>query len=314
MPSEECFCYRSGVGPLPKAEHSNLHPITDQIPARCFRNARHPTAMANLRFRQFFQRSLLLLASLGWVLGFTGCATHPETGVRKTSTTFSCVVLDAGHGGHDSGARSRKGVLVKDLTLDVIRRLAPKLRAAGLRTVLTRNSDVFIPLDRRVEISEREHSAVFLSVHFNDAGRRQVAGMESYYFSGESKRFSQRLVGALAEGTSAPNRGSREARFRVLRCNVNPAVLVECGYLSSRREAGLLEQPKYREKIATALAEAIIKQRGGPVRSPGQAPVIPQNAASLGGGSGAHSPLPAPGLAGSLRLQESASTHIPPGT
>jgi hypothetical protein len=69
--------------------------------------------MANLRFRQFFQRSFLFLASLGWVLGFTGCATHPENGVRKTSTTFTCVVLDAGHGGHDSGARSRKGLLEK---------------------------------------------------------------------------------------------------------------------------------------------------------------------------------------------------------
>jgi len=270
--------------------------------------------MANLRFRQFFQRSFLFLASLGWVLGFTGCATHPENGVRKTSTTFTCVVLDAGHGGHDSGARSRKGLLEKDLTLDVIRRLAPKLRAAGLRTVLTRNSDVFIPLDRRVEISEREHSAVFLSVHFNDAGRRQVAGMESYYFSGESRKLSQRLVNALAEATGAPNRGSREARFRVLRCNINPAVLVECGYMSSRHEAGLLEQPKYREKIATALAEAIVKQRGGPVRSPNQMPVILENAASLG--SGSQGPLlpSAPDLAGSLRSLERPGLDLPPRT
>jgi N-acetylmuramoyl-L-alanine amidase len=215
------------------------------------------------------------------MLCLTGCATHPETGVRKTSTNFTCVVLDAGHGGHDSGARSRKGLLEKEITLDVIRRLAPKLRAAGLRTVLTRNSDAFIPLDRRVEISEREHSAVFLSVHFNDTGRKQVAGVETYYFSGESRRFSQRLVSTLAEGTGAPNRGSREARFRVLRCNVNPAVLVECGYLSNRSEAGLLEQQKYREKIAAALAEAIVKQRGGPVYAPSPKPDLPQNAASL---------------------------------
>ena len=268
--------------------------------------------MANFRFRQFFQRSLLFLASLCWVLSFTGCATHSKTGVRKTSTTFTCVVLDAGHGGHDSGARSRKGLLEKDLTLDVIRRLAPKLRAAGLRTVLTRNSDVFIPLDRRVEISERENPAVFLSVHFNDAGRRQVAGMESYYFSGESRRFSQRLVGALAEATGAPNRGSREARFRVLRCNVNPAVLVECGYMSSRREVGLLEQPKYREKIATALAEAIVKQRGGPVRAPNHVPVIPQNAASLGSSAPSHSPPQNLVLSGSPHAQERIGPDHPP--
>lgn len=241
--------------------------------------------MVNFRFKQVFPSSYLLLASLCGLLFLSGCASHPETGVRKTSTNFTCVVLDAGHGGHDSGARSRKGLLEKEITLDVIRRLAPKLRAAGLRTVLTRNSDVFIPLDRRVEISEHEHSAVFVSVHFNDAGKKQVAGVESYFFSGESRRFSQRLVNALADVTGAANRGSREARFRVLRCNVNPAVLVECGYLSSRREVGLLEQPKYREKIATALAEAIVKQRGGPVPPAAQKPDLPQNAASLGAGA-----------------------------
>lgn len=238
--------------------------------------------MATNHLSYIFRSSLLFLATLVCGLGLTGCATHSETGVRKTSTTFTCVVLDAGHGGHDSGARSRKGLLEKDITLDVVRRLAPKLQAAGLRTVLTRKTDVFIPLDRRVEISEREHSAVFLSVHFNDTSRRQISGMESYYFSEESRRFSQRLVAALARGTGAPDRGSRVARFRVLRCNLNPAVLVECGYLSNRNESALLTDARYREKIAVALADAIVKQRGGPVRPPGQPPALPQNAAALG--------------------------------
>jgi len=65
---------------------------------------------------------------------------------------------------------------------------------------------------------------------------------------------------------------------------------VECGYLSSRREVSLLEQPKYRENIATSLAEAIIKQRGGPVPAAGQKTDLPQNAASLGAGLQATSP------------------------
>jgi N-acetylmuramoyl-L-alanine amidase len=229
-------------------------------------------------------RPFLLSTLCGF--GIIGCSTPRETGVRQTSTTFTCVVLDAGHGGHDSGARSRRGLLEKDITLDVVRRLEPKLRAAGLRTVLTRKSDVFIPLDRRVDISDEEHSAVFLSVHFNDSGRRKISGMESYYFSEESRRFSQRLVTTLSRVTGAPDRGSRVARFRVLRNNLNPAVLVECGYLSSRPESALLADPRYREKIATALAEAIVKQRGGPVLPKGGAPEnpqpIPQSPASLG--------------------------------
>jgi N-acetylmuramoyl-L-alanine amidase len=238
--------------------------------------------MATNHLTYILRNPLLFVTTLACVFGMTGCATRSETGVRKTSTTFTCVVLDAGHGGHDSGARSRKGLLEKDITLDVVRRLAPKLQAAGLRTVLTRNADVFIPLDRRVEISEREHSAVFLSVHFNDTSRRQISGMESYYSSEEARRFSQRLVTALARVTGAPDRGSRVARFRVLRDNLNPAALVECGYLSNRNESALLADARYREKIAVALADAVVKQRGGPVRPAGQPSAVPQNAAALG--------------------------------
>lgn len=253
------------------------HPGTEQGPSRFQLKKPHSVVVAGLRFLRIFRGSLFLPAPLFILLFLAGCATKPETGVRKTSSTFTTVVLDAGHGGHDSGARSRKGVLEKDLALDVIRRLAPKLKAAGFHTVLTRGTDVFIPLDRRVQISDREDPAVFVSVHFNDAGRRQVAGMESYYFSTESRRFSQRLVDSLAQATGAPNRGAREARFRVLRCNHNPAVLVECGYLSSRKEAGLIEQPKYRERIATGLAEAIIRQRGGPLSASGTGPTNPKS-------------------------------------
>lgn len=242
---------------------------------------KHPEGISHLNFVIRSRTFIPFALAAFWIIGLTGCSSPTKPGVRKTSTTFTCVVLDAGHGGHDSGARSRRGLLEKDLTLDVVRRLAPKLRAAGFRTVLTRNSDVFIPLDRRVDISEKERSAVFLSVHFNDTSRRKVSGMESYYFSEESRRFSQRLVNTLAKVTGAPDRGSRVARFRVLRNNINPAVLVECGYLSNRAESTLLADPRYREKIASALAEAIVKQRGGPLLpkavSPGDPQTIPQN-------------------------------------
>ena len=258
----------------------NTKPIEDSENSLQKSDLRVSTAMADLC--PIIRMRLLLTWSFCVLFCMSGCSTSRESGVRKTSTTFTRIVLDPGHGGHDLGARSRKGLQEKDIALDVVQRLEPKLRTAGLRTVLTRNSDVFIPLDRRVELSDREQSAVFLSVHFNDAGRKQVSGMESYYFSEESRRFAQRLVSTLSRGTGAPDRGSRVARFRVLRNNLNPAVLVECGYLSSRTEAALLSQPAYREKIATALAEAIIKQRGGPVQTPAQKLTLPQNVASLG--------------------------------
>jgi N-acetylmuramoyl-L-alanine amidase len=206
----------------------------------------------------------LLLAAVAFLLGACAEIETPR-GVRKTSRTFTTVVLDAGHGAHDSGARTRRGTLEKDLALDVVLRVAPKLRAAGFNTVLTRKRDVFITLDDRVRISDRYENAVFVSVHFNDAGRKQVSGVESYYFSPESKQMAERMVRVLAGTTGAENRNARVARFRVLRMAQNPAVLMECGYITTTREAVLIVQPAYREKIAEGLARGIIQQRGGPL-------------------------------------------------
>lgn len=215
-------------------------------------------------------KPLAMIRALGLAataLLLSACAAPEGTpGVRNTSRTFTTVVLDAGHGAHDSGARIRRGALEKDLALDVVLRLAPKLRAAGFKTVLSRKTDVFIPLDGRVDISNDQHNAVFVSVHFNDAGRKPVIGVESYYFSPESCRMAERMVRLLSQTTGSPNRGHRVARFRVLRMNQNPAVLMECGYLTTAREADWISQPAYREKIAVGLARGIIEQRGGPLR------------------------------------------------
>jgi N-acetylmuramoyl-L-alanine amidase len=193
---------------------------------------------------------------------------HEKPAVRKTSRTFTTVVIDPGHGGHDSGARARNGLLEKNLALDIALRLEPKLRAAGFRTVLTRRSDVFIELNRRSYISGQYENAVFVSIHLNDCRRRAVWGVESYYFSEESKRMSHLLVHTLAAGIQSPDRGPRVARFRVLRTNENPAVLMECGYMSSPRESALLSNAGYRERIAECLAGGIIAQRGGPLLRP----------------------------------------------
>ena len=215
-----------------------------------------------------FSRVFRVLGTVGIVLGLGACAA-PDVAhtVRNTSRTFTTVVLDAGHGAHDSGTRTRSGYLEKDAALDVTLRLNRKLKDAGFRTVLTRGRDVFIPLDGRVEISNDQQNAVFVSVHFNDAGRKPVSGVESYYFSPESAQMAQRMVRVLANVTNAPNRGARTARFRVIRSNENPAVLMECGYMTTRSEAALICQAEYRERIAEGLFRGITEQRG--VRSLG---------------------------------------------
>src|SRR5690349_12114308 len=97
-------------------------------------------------------KKLCLLFPL--ILLLAGCA----TGVKNTSRTFQTVVVDAGHGGKDSGMRSRRGGAEKNNTLDVAQRLEPKLRDAGFKTVMTRKGDYFVELNDRAAISNRQHN------------------------------------------------------------------------------------------------------------------------------------------------------------
>jgi N-acetylmuramoyl-L-alanine amidase len=200
-------------------------------------------------------KSLLLLLPLA--LFMAGCA----SGVRDTTRTFRTVVIDAGHGGKDSGATSRRGGAEKNDTLDVAQRLEPKLQAAGFRTVMTRKGDYFVELNDRAAISNRQSNAIFLSIHFNDSPRRRIRGIEVYYNAACAIPLARRLEESLAP--LSRSRGVMHANFRVLRRNKYPAVLVECGFLSNPREAARCSTPQFREAVASRLADALAAQRSG---------------------------------------------------
>lgn len=223
----------------------NIAPSIGQPPSDRKSGATHPW----LRF----------IAALSLVAFLSGCA----GGVKDTSRTFQTVVIDAGHGGRAIGTSSRWGGLEKTLALDVARRLEPKLRRAGFRTVMTRRSDVDVSLERRAAISNRQRNAIFVSIHFNEAGARRIHGAETYYKSRIAYALARRVQGAVASLPGASSRGVKTANFRVLRLNRYPAVLVECGFLSNPAEARRCANPAYREKLADALAAAIIAQRRG---------------------------------------------------
>ncbi|MDQ6656277.1 MAG: N-acetylmuramoyl-L-alanine amidase [Verrucomicrobiota bacterium] len=209
-------------------------------------------------------RTVAQFSLLAGLAALTSCSTTSEvTNQRNTSRTFTTVVVDAGHGGKDTGAYRRYGPPEKLVTLDVAQRLNRKLRESQFRTVMTRNSDVFIPLDERVAIGNRQQNAIFVSVHFNDSGRRGVRGFETYYNSRYAQSLAQRIQSRLLTVPRAANRGVRTARFRVLRNATYPSVLVECGFLSNRREAAEASSAAYREMLADRICEAIVEERYG---------------------------------------------------
>src|SRR5437667_10454178 len=183
-------------------------------------------------------RQVTRLIAIAFFASLAACSTFTTTGVKNTSKTFNTVVVDAGHGGKDSGAYRRYGPAEKIVALDVAQRLNRKLRESQLKTVMTRSSDVFIPLDERVEIENEQKNASFVSIHFNDSRRRGIRGFETYYHSGASFDLASRIQQKLMTIPNSANRGIHTANFRVLRNATCPAVLVACGFWSSRDESG----------------------------------------------------------------------------
>jgi len=184
----------------------------------------------------------------------------------SASRKFTTVVIDAGHGGFDRGGVPGQRVAEKNMTLDVSQRLGKKLRAAGYKVVLTRDSDVFVPLGERVRLANRYSNAIFVCVHFNSAARVGANGIETYYYSNASAELAANIHRQLVAGTTTENRGIRRRGYYVLRRASVPAVLVECGFLTNPDEARLVLQSSYRERLAERMADGIMGKRASHIR------------------------------------------------
>lgn len=200
-------------------------------------------------------------------------------GHRPGPKGFKTVILDAGHGGKDSGAVSRfTGQKEKDLTLDMVQRVRSEL-GGGFRVVMMRDDDTFVDLDDRVLRANRYGDAVLVSIHFN-SGPSHVSGPETYYWRVDSHGLAvrcQQAMSAVSPEENA-NRGMVRRRLRLTRNPEIPCLLLECGYLSHPREAQLAANAGYRQKLAKAIAGAIRTQSAigdagtGPLPKPINAP------------------------------------------
>ena len=167
------------------------------------------------------------------------------------------VVIDAGHGGHDRGGIPGQRVAEKDMTLDVALRLSNVLSASGYRVVMTRSTDVFVPLGGRVAIANSYRNAVFVCIHFNATGRSGASGIETYFYSRDSLPLASAIHHYVTGGAPSANRGVRRRGYYVLRKTSIPAVLVECGFLTNPTEAAYAQSASYRQKLAEEIAAGV---------------------------------------------------------
>jgi N-acetylmuramoyl-L-alanine amidase len=198
---------------------------------------------------------------------------------------FAMVVIDPGHGGQDSGT-IKNGIVEKDLTLDMAHRVERHLQERGLVVALTRADDTYVSLPDRATMANNQPEAIFVSIHFDDAGRSAATGIETYYAAHpvslpeeiaswlpflrrtsaeppnlESQSLAASIQEALVARTQASNRGTRPQQFFVIVNVRHPAVLVEGGFLTNKDEVVRLANVDYREQMAAGIADGIIQYR-----------------------------------------------------
>lgn len=205
--------------------------------------------------------------------------------------TVQTVVLDPGHGGHDKGQVSRYGA-EKDFALDVARKLRPILQAKGLRVIMTREGDYFVPLEVRAKIANSARNSIFVSIHFNATNDDPNAtGFEIFSFTprgapstsdgpvttnsvnmqpgssadAQSMALSACIYHSLLGHLPEYDRGIKRARFAVLRLTKVPAVLIEGGFLTERGESKLISNKDWRAKLAGAIGIGIENYQALPV-------------------------------------------------
>jgi N-acetylmuramoyl-L-alanine amidase len=200
-------------------------------------------------------------------------------GHRPGPKGFKTVIIDAGHGGKDSGATSsHTGQKEKDLALDTAKRIANALRT-DFKVILMRSDDTFIDLDERVIRANRYGDAILVSMHYN-SGPSNIRGPETYYWRVDSHGLATRCQKAMASvcPVESGNRDLVRRRIRLTRNPEIPCLLLEGGYLSNPAESRLISDPNYRQKLANGIASAIRTQAAvgdagtGPLPRPINAP------------------------------------------
>jgi N-acetylmuramoyl-L-alanine amidase len=210
---------------------------------------------------------------------------HTKLPHHKKAAPFTLVILDPGHGGQDSGAMVGT-VLEKDLTFDVAQRVDRLLGAQGISTLLTRAGDSYVSLSERAQLINRANNAIVVSIHFDEGPRPDVSGIETYFAAQqntgiptiaswlpflqkianvqpnvESQSLAQFVQQQLVTHTQAINRGTKAEQFYVLANVRHPAVLVEGGFVTNKNEIGKLANANYREQLALAISDGILKYR-----------------------------------------------------
>ncbi|MGE7981206.1 N-acetylmuramoyl-L-alanine amidase [Solibacillus sp. NPDC093137] len=191
--------------------------------------------------------------------GTTSKNNTSEAAERKKGTLKGLtIVLDAGHGGNDRGTTGVRGTDEKEINIITAELLRSKLQAAGANVVMTRESDIFVDLRKRVAVSHQAGADAFISIHYDANEDSSVSGFTTYYTNGYQQKLAEYVHEGLASKVSLKDRGPRFGNYLVLRENRQNAILLELGYLSNPSEERAITTDYYREQATLGIYQGLL--------------------------------------------------------
>lgn len=218
---------------------------------------------------------LILLFTFGFNVFYTAKAFGNDGAGNIKCGEKSIILLDPGHGGMDSGAVSKDGIMEKEINLKIGNKLKDKLSKKGYEVFMTRDGDNGLytkegrtrkkkieDLNNRCKLKESTKCNMFISIHLNMFPQSKYHGAQVWYSKNEnSKRLANILQNNLINDLDKNNNRKEKAAlnsYKVLRCRDNvPSVLVECGFLSNTEEKNKLTSNDYQDKIAESIAKSV---------------------------------------------------------
>jgi len=183
-----------------------------------------------------------------------------------TAAGTKLVVIDAGHGGKDPGGISLSKYNEKDFTLSTVLKIKKLLEMEPMiKVVLTRSDDSYPTLQERAKVANDLKADLFVSIHANSipaGSKSSPSGTETYYTRQESLEFAKTVHKYLIPATGLSDRGVRQSSLYVTRETKMPAILLECGYLSSANDEALLYSEDFQQRVAEAVVSGIKEYLG----------------------------------------------------
>lgn len=171
------------------------------------------------------------------------------------------VVLDPGHGGEDEGC-AKEGVLEKEINLKIALLVQKKLNDMGYQVIMTRETDIYMAKEMRVQMANEYPADIYVSIHQNASEEVEANGLEVWYDGNnegkDSIRLAQLLQQQTVKSTGAAERELQgESTLHVIQKTNMPACLIETGFLSNEEERSKLITPEYQEQVASGIAQGI---------------------------------------------------------